>query len=165
MKALTRLAAVVIGMSVGVVAAMATDYNFGSLKIDDPWARPTVGSSKSSAAYMKIENSGDTPDRLISAKAEVAGTVMLHESRMDGDVMKMVQLSNGIEVPAHGEAVLKPLGLHIMLMGLTRPLKEGEKVPLTLVFEKQGEVVIDAQVTNSSGNGDGHDMHDMHGHH
>ena len=66
MKALHRLAAVVIGIGVSVAAAQATDFNAGNLTIDDPWARPTVGSSKSSAAYMKIENAGDEADRLVS---------------------------------------------------------------------------------------------------
>lgn len=159
MKALSRLAAVLLGMGVGLTAAHATDYEFGSLKIDDPWARPTVGSSTSSAAYMKIENSGDAPDRLVSASTEAAGTVMLHESRMDGDVMKMVHLGNGIEVPAHGEAELKPLGLHIMLMGLKHPLKDGDSIPLTLIFEKQGEVVVDAKIANAPGGNGGHEHH------
>lgn len=162
MKALCRLAAVVLGIGMSLVAAHATDYTAGDLKIDDPWARPTIGSSKSSAAYMKIENSGDEPDRLVAAKTDAAGTVMLHESRMEGDVMKMVHLSNGIEVPAHGEAVLKPLGFHVMLMGLTQPLKVGESVPITLVFEKQGEVKVDAQISNAPVTKAGHDMH---GHH
>ena len=72
---------------------------------------------------------------------------MLHESRMEGEVMKMVPLENGVEVPAHGSAELKPLGMHVMLMGLRQPLKEGDTFPLTLVFEKQGEVPIKVNVT------------------
>ncbi len=71
---------------------------------------------------------------------------MLHESRMEDGVMKMVHLPNGVEIPAHGSAELKPLGLHVMLMGLKQPLKAGESLPLTLVFEKQGEVAINAKV-------------------
>jgi len=146
MRTLARLAAAMLGIGMSLVASQAEDFSAGTLKIDDPWARPTVGSSTTSAAYMKIENSGDAPDRLVAVKTDAAGMVMLHESRMEGDVMKMVHLANGIEVPAHGEAVLKPLGLHVMLVNLKQPLKDGETLPLTLVFEKQGDVKVDAQV-------------------
>jgi copper(I)-binding protein len=95
---------------------------------------------------MKLENGGDAPDRLLSAKSEVAERASLHESRAEGDVMKMGPVEGGIEVPAHGTAELKPLGLHVMLMGLNRPLKDGETFPMTLVFEKQGEVRIEVKV-------------------
>jgi hypothetical protein len=76
---------------------------------------------------------------------------MLHESRMEGNVIKMVPLEKGVEVPAHGSAELKPLGMHVMLMGLRQPLKEGDTFPLTLVFEKQGEVAIKVNVTQQPG--------------
>ncbi len=127
-------------------AAVAKEYRAGPLTIEQAWARPTIGDAKSTAAYMKIENSGDAPDRLIAVKSDAAGNLMLHESRMDGDVMKMVHLDNGIEIPAHGAAELKPLGLHVMVMGLKAPLKAGETLPLTLVFEKQGDVAVEAEV-------------------
>jgi copper(I)-binding protein len=128
------------------VAAPAKDFQAGTLTIEKPWVRPSLGQATNSAAYMKIENSGDAPDRLTAVKTDAADNVMLHESRMEGDVMKMVHLANGIEIPAHGAAELKPLGLHVMLMGLKAPLKDGETLPLTLVFEKAGEVPVAATV-------------------
>lgn len=140
-------------------AAGAEDFKAGSLTIEAPWARPSVGDSKNTAAYMKIENAGDAPDTLVSAAADVSGHVMLHESRMEGDVMKMVHLSDGIAVPAHGSAELKPLGLHVMLIGLKEPLKAGTSFPMTLHFEKQGDVPITVTVGKDAG------THDMHGHH
>jgi copper(I)-binding protein len=127
-------------------AAVAEDFKAGPITIEQPWARPSLGDTTNSAAYMKIENSGDAPDRLLAVKTDAAETVMLHESRMEGDVMKMVHLPNGIEIPAHGSAELKPLGLHVMLMGLKKPLKAGDTLPLTLVFETQGEVAVKAKV-------------------
>jgi hypothetical protein len=127
-------------------AAMANDFKAGAITIDDPWARASIGDAPNTAAYMKIENSGDAPDRLVAVKSDKAQHLMLHESRMEGDVMKMVHLDGGIEIPAHGSAELKPLGLHVMVMGLEAPLKDGETLPLTLVFEKQGDVAIEAKV-------------------
>jgi periplasmic copper chaperone A len=128
-------------------AAAAQDYHAGPLTIAQPWARPSIGESTNSAAYMKLTNGGDAADRLTAVKTDVAGDTMLHESRMEGSVMKMVHLANGIEIPAHGAAELKPLGMHVMLMDLKRPLKAGETFPMTLVFEHQGEVPIEVKVS------------------
>jgi len=136
-----RLAVAVLTLA-GCAAAAAEDFKAGAITIDGPWARPTIGDAKSTAAYMTIENSGDAPDRLLAVKSDAADNLMLHESRMEGDVMKMVHLGDGIEIPAHGAAELKPLGLHVMVMGLKAPLKDGETLPLTLVFEKQGDVPV-----------------------
>jgi periplasmic copper chaperone A len=128
-------------------AAVAQEYQAGPLKIDHPWARPSIGDATNGSAYMTLSNGGDVPDRLVAVKTDAADSVMLHESRMEGEVMKMVPLENGVEVPAHGSAELKPLGMHVMLMGLRQPLKAGDTFPLTLVFEKHGEVPIKVNVT------------------
>jgi hypothetical protein len=141
-KALLAFAA----CSATVGAAVADDFKAGVITIDDPWARATIGDAKSTAAYMKISNGGDAPDRLTAVKTDAADHVMLHESRLEGDVMKMVHLDGGIEIPAHGSTELKPLGLHVMVTGLEASLKNGDTLPLTLVFAKQGEVEIQAKV-------------------
>jgi periplasmic copper chaperone A len=153
------LAVVLVAMP---MTLRAHDYKAGPLHIDHPWARAPIGTVPNTAAYMKIENSGDTDDRLVSAKSDVAKTVMLHESRMVGDVMKMVHLDKGIPIPAHGSAELKPLGLHVMIMGLKQPLKKGESFPMTLVFEKQGEVPVEVKVGAPSGAKKDGEMHDHH---
>jgi hypothetical protein len=148
-----RLAAVLCGVAAAAglsASVLAEEFRAGALTIDHPWARASIGTSKNSAAYMKISNSGDAPDRLTGVKIDTAEHAMLHESRMEGDVMKMVHLSGGIEIPAHGSAELKPLGLHVMVMGLKAPLKDGETLPLTLVFEKAGEVQVTAAVGKTS---------------
>jgi copper(I)-binding protein len=130
--------------------ASAGDVKVGSLTIEQPWVRATIGDSTDSAAYMKIENAGDKPDRHVSVKSDGAEDAMLHESRMEEGVMKMVHLPDGIEVPAHGAAELKPLGLHVMLMGLKQPLKDGATLPLTLTFANAGEVKVDAVVAKQA---------------
>jgi len=146
----TRKILLAIAAVAAAAPALAVNFEAGPISIDAPWARPTVGDGNSTAAYMKIENSGDAPDRLTSVKTDAADHVMLHESRMEGDVMKMVHLPDGVEIPARGAAELKPLGLHVMVMGLKTPLKVGETLPLTLVFEKQGEVPITATIGKAS---------------
>jgi len=149
------VAALLAGVSV------AAEFRAGPITVDQLWARPTIGSAKSTAAYMKISNGGDAPDRLMAVKSGVAGHVMLHESRLVGDVMKMVHVDGGIAVPAHGTAELKPLGLHVMLMGLKEPLKAGDTFPMTLVFENQGEVPVEVTVGKPAAAG----ASEMHEHH
>lgn len=148
MKKLHRLvAALALATATALSSAgMAHEYKAGSLMIDHPWARPTIGSSKNSAAYMRLSNSGDTADTLLSVKSNAAEHVALHESRMDGEIMRMVPVKDGIEVPPHGAVELKPLGLHVMLVGLRKSLEEGEKFPMTLVFAKQGDVSVEVKV-------------------
>ena len=127
-------------------AAAGEDTKAGSLTIEQPWARPTIGEATNSAAYLMISNSGDKPDRLTVVKTEIATDAMLHESRMEGEVMKMVGLPDGLEIAPHGTAELKPLGAHVMLMGLKQPLKEDETFPLTLTFASQGDVTVTVTV-------------------
>jgi copper(I)-binding protein len=122
----------------------------GSLTIEQPWARPTIGDAANSAAYLTIANSGDKPDRLTAVKTDVAADAMLHESRMEGEVMKMVHLQDGLEIAPHATAELKPLGAHVMLMGLKQPLKEGETFPLTLSFAAQGDVTVTVTVAKQA---------------
>jgi len=165
MKNLHRLvAALAVATAIALSsAAMAHEYKAGSLMIDHPWARPTIGSSKNSAAYMTLSNSGDTTDKLLSVKSNAAEHVALHESRMDGEIMRMVPVKDGIEVPPHGAVELKPLGLHVMLVGLRKSLKEGEKFPMTLVFAKQGGVNVEVKVEKKpQEKKSGQDMHQHH---
>ncbi len=135
-------------------APLAAGPQSGPLTIEGAWARPSIGEATNSAAYFRIANSGDAADRLLAVKSDAAADVMLHESRMEGTVMKMLPLDDGIEIPAHGSAELKPLGAHVMLVGLRAPLKDGDALPLTLVFEKQGEVAITAKVQMQAPAGD-----------
>lgn len=108
-----------------------------------------MGGGMNSAVYMMLTNPGDSPDRLLSAAADVAGAVEIHETTMDGDVMRMQQVSGGIEIPANGQVELKSGGLHVMLIGLTRDLNPGETFPVTLQFENAGAVTVEAEVRQS----------------
>lgn len=158
MKNLRLLAIAVLTVSALTSVAVAHDYEAGALKIDHPWARPSIGETKNSAAYFKIENTGKTADRLLSVKADIAERTELHESVDEGGVAKMLPLKDGIPVPAEGEAELKPLGMHVMLMGLTSKLEKGQSFPMTLTFEKQGDVQVKVKIEAGAS---GHD----HSHH
>lgn len=158
MKKLRLLAIATLAASALAGIAVAHDYEVGALKIDHPWARPSIGETKNSAAYFKIENTGKAADRLVSAKADIAERTELHESVDEGGVAKMLPLKDGIPVPADGEAELKPLGMHVMLMGLKSKLEEGQSFPMTLTFEKQGDVQVEVKI-EAGASGHNHSHH------
>lgn len=115
----------------------------------DAYAR-AGGIGKSGAVFLMIDNTGHEDDRLIAARSDVAARVELHTHKDMGDgVMKMMEVEEGFAVPAGGSHALARGGDHVMLMGLTRDLADGDTFPLTLVFEKSGEVVIDVPVDNA----------------
>ena len=128
----------------GALLLAAASGAFAQVKVEQPWARPTVEGQMAGGAFLKIQNVGGA-DRLLSASSSAAGMVQLHTMSMEGDVMKMREVE-AIDLPAGKTVELKPGGLHLMLMGLKSPLKEGSKVPLTLKFEKAGEVKVEVPV-------------------
>lgn len=132
------------------------------VEIVEPWARASLA-GRNSAAYMTIVNHGAEKDELIAASSPVARVVELHTHIMDGGVMRMRQVE-AIEVNAGEPAVLRPGGLHVMLIGLTRDLKAGESIPLTLRFRNAGERTIEVPVLTAGATGPGgHGQ--RHGHH
>lgn len=126
-------------------ATQAADYTSGNLRISQPWARATAPGAAAGGGFLKIDNKGPA-DRLVSASAGVSKLVELHTMRMDGNIMRMAKLENGIELPAGQSIELKPGGLHVMFLDLKAPLKEGESFPLRLKFEKAGEITVDVKI-------------------
>jgi periplasmic copper chaperone A len=127
-------------------AALAHSYKLGSLEIGHPWARATPPTAPTGGAFLTVTNTGTTPDRLISVKSAAAETVQVHEMKMEGNVMRMREISGGLEIAPGATVTLAPGGLHIMMMGLKAPLKQGDKVPVTLVFEKAGSINVELAV-------------------
>ena len=125
--------------------AAAADYTLGDLAVHKPWARASIGQAQAGAAYVTVMNKGSLPDRLIAVEGEVANRVELHTHMMEDGIMKMRPVK-AIEVAPGEPAVLKPGGLHIMLLGLKAPLVKGQSFPLTLVFEKAGRVEIEVPI-------------------
>lgn len=117
------------------------------IMVDDPYARVSSKKSTSGAAFMVIHNHSGGDDRLLDAKSDVAKRVELHTHLQDANgVMKMVHVEEGFALPKDGMIEMKRGGAHVMFMGLTAPLEHGDKVNVTLVFEKAGEVQIEVPV-------------------
>jgi copper(I)-binding protein len=141
-----KLRSLVSGLALagGALAAQAHSYKLGDIDIGHPYARATAPGQPTGGAYLRLENRG-APDRLVSVTADVSRSVELHEMKMEGDVMRMRQIE-AIDVPANKAVILQPGGTHIMLVGLKSPLKAGDRFPMTLKFEKAGEVKVDVSV-------------------
>ena len=144
--------------------AFAHEYKVGALQIGHPWARATPKGAVVGGGYLKITNTGTMPDRLVSGTSAVSGRFEVHEMSMDGGVMKMRQLKDGLEIKPGETVELKPGGFHIMLLDLKEPIKPGERVKGTLVFEKAGSVDIEYATVPVGGSPGGKDtMKDMPG--
>jgi len=102
-------------------------------------------SDSTSAVYFVIVNDTSEVDTLIGASSDAASQTTLHETRMNGDVAEMVPV-NSVDIPAHGRFEFKPGGYHVMLVGLTRDLKEGNTFKLSLKFEKNGTITLEVPV-------------------
>ena len=132
--------------ALAVTAASAGDYKAGSLDISDPWSRVTTKGSSVDAGYMKIKNSGSTPDRLISGSSDVASKFEVHEMKMESGVAKMRPVKGGLEIKPGETVELKPGSFHVMFVGLKKPLTAGEHIKATLVLEKAGTVNVEYDV-------------------
>jgi hypothetical protein len=160
-------ALVILAQHSGGHAAMGDTkvYKAGSLSIEAPWARATPGGAKVAGGFMKITNNGKEPDRLIGGTVPFASRFEVHEMAVEGGIMKMRQLSKGLEIKPGETVELKPGGYHVMFMDLTSGLKEGEAMKGTLVFEKAGTVEVEYRVgpigggAPMGGAGGGHSHH------
>jgi copper(I)-binding protein len=132
------------------------------LVVKDAWVRATVPQQKATGAFMQVQSAQG--GKLVSASSPLTPVVELHEMAMENNVMRMRHVP-AIELPAGKEVALKPGGYHVMLMALERQVKEGETVPLVLVFEgsdgKREEVAVQAQVRplNAGAQDHGHGKH------
>jgi copper(I)-binding protein len=130
-----------LALSAALGQAAVAQSNPAPIEVTHAWARATATTAKTGGAYLTIANKGASDDRLIAAATSVAAKAELHVTSMDGSVMKMRPLA-ALDVKAGGQEELKPGGMHIMLFGLTAPLKEGQRFPLALTFEKAGKVDV-----------------------
>jgi periplasmic copper chaperone A len=150
----------------------AEEIKAGDLVISQAWSRATPKGAKVGGGFLTIENKGTAPDRLIGGSADVAGSVQVHEMSMDSGVMKMRPMENGLAIEPGKTVKLAPGGFHLMIMGLKAPLKQGDKVPVTLEFEKAGKVTVSLDVqgvgaqgpAGASGTGGKMEMDKMHDH-
>lgn len=136
-------AAILLTMS---VVAAAQQFKAKSIVIEQPWIRATPAGATTAGGYMTITNTGSEPDRLIGGALPQADHVMVHEMKMEGNVMQMREVQGGLEVKPGQKVELNPSSYHIMFMGLREPLKQGETLKGQLRFEKAGPVDVEYRV-------------------
>ncbi|WP_395770508.1 copper chaperone PCu(A)C [Arenimonas sp.] len=126
----------VLGLIAGAQAA-------DSLTFSNAWVRATPPNAKVAGGFVEIRNAGKSVDRLVSASSDVADRVEIHEMKMAGEVMQMRHLTEGLVISAGQSVQLKPGSYHLMLMAPKKPIAEGQKVTITLVFEKAGKRAVE----------------------
>jgi periplasmic copper chaperone A len=157
-KGVIRLLGVLI--VVGVLAGCGRAAG-PKIEATEAWARPAMatgamepgggmasgqGMGGTGAVFVRLTNAGDEADRLVGGQTDVAKVVEIHETVMEGEVMKMRMLADGLEIPARGQVELKPGGYHVMLIGLERDLEVGDRFSLELQFEKSGSLSLRPEV-------------------
>lgn len=126
--------------------ALAHVYNAGSIDVLEPWARATLPGMTIGAGYVTIRSQGRNDDRLVRVEVEVADRVELHETTIEGGIARMRFMADGVVIPGGGTVELKPDGLHMMLIGLKKPLKAPGQFFGSLHFEKAGKVDLEFEV-------------------
>ena len=115
--------------------------SMNTITVEQAWARATPGGARTGAAYMTLMNSGASADRLLSATTPVADQIQFHKETEDNGVSRMREV-HSVEISPGGKVIFKPSEMHIMIIGLKQPLKEGQAFPVTLQFEKAGKIDV-----------------------
>ncbi len=144
LRTLIELRAALI-LTFAALLAISRMAKASGIAIIEPYARATIGSQTTGVVYLKLANRTAQADRLRGAKADIAASAALHLHAMKNDVMTMDEIVC-LELPAGTEIDLAPGGLHVMLMGLSKPLRQGDRFPLRLAFERAGEIIVDVPV-------------------
>lgn len=142
---MTRPLGILLGLLMMPTGASAQEFKAGGITVIAPWARATPGGAKVGGAYLELKAQAGAGDRLLSASSPAAGAVEIHEHVNDGGVMRMRRI-DGLAVPAGRSVTMKPGSYHLMMMDLKQPLKQGDKVQLTLTFEKAGTLSVEGPI-------------------
>ena len=146
MHQLVRLIAVLALALTAAGTALAAEFDVGSVQVINPWTRATPKGAEVAGAYMVIRNRGTQPERLLGGSSEIASRVEVHKMEMGGGVAQMRPVEGGLEIKPGESVELKPGSLHIMFVGLKRPLEQGQKIKGTLEFQKSGKVDVEFEV-------------------
>ena len=119
--------------------ARAQEVKAGDLVITQAWSRATPGGAKVAGGYLTIENKGATADRLIGGSGDVTDRIEVHEMTTSNGVMTMRALDKGLAIEPGKTVKLAPGGYHLMMFDLKSPLKQGDKLPVTLEVRKSGQ--------------------------
>lgn len=153
--ALFGVAAAMLVALCGPGPVAAHDFKLGPLRIDHPYAPPTPTGATNGVAYLRgIRNTGEQAERLVGASTPVARTVEIHRSVIDAQNVMRMRAVDGIAIAPKAELRLRHGGEHhLMLIGLKQPLKDGDRFPMTLRFEKAGEREVMVWVQTPRGGG------------
>lgn len=155
--------AAALSLTLAAVVTSVNGASASSVMVTQAYARASATPTASSgAAYVSLMNHAAEADRLVSATTPAAKTAEIHKSEDVDGVMKMAP-AGPLEIPGMGMLEMKPGGYHIMLMGLSKPLKKGEEIEITLTFEKAGAVTVKVPVGGVAQGGMDHGSmdHDM----
>jgi copper(I)-binding protein len=123
--------------------ALLPSFALAQMQVEDPYARAASAMAVSGAAFMAVTNPTDQDDRIIAARSDVAERVELHTHIMTDDgVMRMVEVEEGIPLPAGETVLLQRGGLHVMFLGLRQPLLQDEEIEVTLEFETAAPLTV-----------------------
>ncbi|SRR6266566_1724207 len=147
------IVALFLALPLGVEAHAQTSAA-STMVIDQPWARATPGGAKTGAAYMTVKNSGASADRLLGATTSVADKVQFHKETTDNGVSRMQEVPS-VNIEPGAQITFKPGEMHMMMVGLKQPLKEGQSLPMTLQFEKAGSIAVTVSIEKVGAMGHG----------
>ncbi len=150
-----------VGVALATLPAVAQETKAGDLVITQPWSRATPNGAKVAAGYLQITNKGTAEDHFIAVSTERAASGEIHEMAMNNGVMTMRPLDKGLAIAPGQTVTLAPGGYHLMFMQPKVPFKEGDKIPVTLSFEKAGkvDVTFDVRGIAAGAGGMSHDSH------
>ena len=157
---LDRFAAALLAFAPFFAPAPAAAHEFhriGDIVVEQPWSRATT--AKVGGAFVTLRNNGAVADRLVKVSSPLAEKGDIHETKVENGVATMRPV-DGVEIkPRGGSVQLKPGGIHVMLMGLARPLKEGGRIKLTFTFERAGAIEVEARVEKAGAGAPGAHEH------
>jgi copper(I)-binding protein len=131
--------------------AFAHEYKLGSLVINHPWSRATPKGATVAGGYLKITNTGTTADRFVAGSSNAGKRFEIHEMSLNGGVMKMRELKEGVEIPPGATVEFKPGAYHVMFVDIAKPFAKGDKVKASLTFEKAGKLEVEFWVGDIGG--------------
>ena len=137
--------------------ASAQQFVAGDIVVDHPWARATPKGATVGAGYSTLRNNGSAADALTAIESDAAGSAQVHESKMDGGIMRMDGISS-LSIPPGGAVVFKPGGYHVMFVDLKAPFRKGGHFSATLKFEHAGKVAVDFAIEGAGASAPGMEM-------
>jgi len=141
----------------GQSSEAAAPITVGTIEITAPFTRATLPNAPVAGGFLSLTNTGTVEDRLISATSPISQQTQIHEMSVENDVMRMRELPDGLVIPPGETVVLEPGGFHLMFMGLTAPVAEGDVVPVTLTFEQAGTITIELTAGGMAADAPAHD--------